>query len=91
MVALASPATPLRPFGTAAEPLASSPMKLPCTSVALGKPKLMPILTPFPPLPEITFRAPDVTPPMVAPPVLNTMTPSPAFATAAVPEAFVPM
>src|SRR5581483_4052104 len=60
---------PLPVFGTAADPAASRPMKLPTITVFTAGPET---LIPFPPaaivpLPEITFREPATTPPMVLP------------------------
>ena len=43
-------------------PIASVPMKLPCTLVSWASLRLMPMVCP-----EMTFRAPAVVPPMVLP------------------------
>ena len=43
-------------------PSAAVPIRLPCTTVPVERP---PMMIPFPPFPEMTFRAPGTVPPIV--------------------------
>ena len=70
-------------------PVRSVPTKLPATTVPVVP---LPVRnTPAPTLPEIRLPAPAKVPPTVTPVLPNTPTPPATLATAAVPEAFVPM